>query len=107
MLNPIRRPDSQSVAPDTPAHGQGEGGGPPSFTTSNVRRSLSLRKLVGVAAMIAFAINLALAQLTLSDARGGDVSAVQIIQIWTPHIYYAVLITGVAIALYIYSRAEE
>jgi hypothetical protein len=58
-------------------------------------------------ACIALGINLFLAVTSIESARDSDASAVQIIQVWVPHIYYAVLITGFAIALYIFTRAED
>lgn len=76
-----------------------------------VTRALSnpgrLRRFIAIAACFAFGINFLLAQVSLDSAREGEASAIQVIQVWTPHIYYAVLITGVAVALYIYSRSHD
>jgi hypothetical protein len=65
------------------------------------------RALVGALAIGAFTVNFMLAQWSIHDARESDASAIQIVQVWTPHIYYAILITGVAVALYVASRLVD
>lgn len=85
------------------AHERGPIGG----ARSDQSRIQRFRIGIGIAACIGFAINFVMAQITLMSARGGDASAIQIIQVWTPHIYYAILITGIAVALYIASRSMD
>jgi ABC-type transport system involved in cytochrome c biogenesis permease subunit len=58
-------------------------------------------------ACVALGINLGLAVMSIESARDADASAERIIQIWVPHIYYAALITGFAISLYMMTRAED
>lgn len=67
----------------------------------------SYRKAIAIAAILAFAINLLLALNVTSSAQGSEASAVQVIQVWVPHIYYAILITGVTVALYVWTRASD
>ena len=65
------------------------------------------RVIIGIGAMIALAINYWTVQGDVESARISGASAIQIIQIWTPHLYYGVMIIGIAIALYIVSRGLE
>lgn len=65
------------------------------------------RAVISVIALLSFGLNLALAQWSIADARDADASAIQIIQVWTPHIYYAVVIVGIAVVLYILTRAFD
>ncbi len=101
MLSPIERSQHKQSSGDSHQQQPRPPLPPPARIWADPPR---LRRLTGVIALLAFAVNLGLAQLTINDARSGEVSAVQIIQVWTPHIYYAILITGVAVAIYIYSR---
>lgn len=66
-----------------------------------------VRILIGVLALIAIGLIVLAAESDVSAARENDASAIQIVQVWTPNIFYMITVIGIAIAFYIITRIED
>lgn len=63
------------------------------------------RLAIGVVATLAIAHRIYAAEQDMDNARDFDASAIQIVQLWTPHLFYMMAIIGAMIAFYIMSRS--
>jgi len=66
-----------------------------------------LRVAIGVVGLIALAIEYSNAKSDEDLGTAAEASAVQIIQLWTPHLYYVLLIVGAMVGCYIITRAWD
>jgi len=66
-----------------------------------------VRPILGIVTIVALILEASLATGDASIASDGEASAIQIIQLWTPHLYYVMLIIGISIACYIWTRAYD
>ena len=71
------------------------------------RRTLWSRRIIAIISILALVAEFVVAQADIQSGTDQQASAIQIIQLWTPHLYYLLLIIGVTIALYIWTRATE
>lgn len=65
------------------------------------------RVLIGIGGIIGLGYQYNRAQADMDKAEKAEASAVQVVQLWTPHIFYAILIIGIVISLYIISRYSD
>ncbi len=56
---------------------------------------------------MAMLIEVVVAVVDVNSAEDKGASAIQIVQVWTPHLYAMMTIIGITIALYIVTRAVE
>jgi hypothetical protein len=66
-----------------------------------------VRNLIGVVMLLAIGVIVLAANADVDAAREGDASAIQIIQVWTPNIFYMITVIGIGIAFYIITRIED
>lgn len=65
------------------------------------------RVAIGVIMIIVMAAEFYLAESDANDASDAGASAIQIVQVWTPHLFYMMAIIGFGIAAYIITRVVE
>ncbi len=65
------------------------------------------RIAIGVLAIIAMGIEYINAHNDAENASDLDASAIQIVQVWTPHLFDMMAVIGVAIGAYIITRVAE
>lgn len=65
------------------------------------------RVLIGLAGIGGLAYQYNRAQDDADKASTAEASAIQIVQVWTPHLFYAIVIIGIVISLYIASRYAD
>lgn len=65
------------------------------------------RVLIGLAGIGGLAYQYHSAQDDMRLADRADASAVQIVQLWTPHIFYAIVIIGLVMSAYIITRVSD
>jgi hypothetical protein len=70
-------------------------------------RPVWARRVIALISILAMIGELIVAQGDISNGTNAQASAIQIIQLWTPHIYYLMLIIGFTIAGYIWTRATD
>ncbi len=64
----------------------------------------AVRLMAGAATIVALAIILISAIQTIEDGRAFDISAVQVIQVYAEHIFYATVAIGGLIGVYVMTR---
>ena len=67
----------------------------------------TLRFLAGIGSFFALIVVVVVAVGDVNNAIEADASAVQVIQLYTEYVFYAVIGIGVAIAMYVFSRALD
>lgn len=76
-------------------------------TTEKETRWRQLRPLIGVLTLLAIGHRVYAAESDVSAASNAEASAIQIVQVWTPHLFYMIMIIGIAIAFYVITRVED
>ena len=66
-----------------------------------------IRLVIGILGLLAIGHRIYVAEQDIEHARGFDPSAIQIVQLWTPHIFYMIAIIGAIIACYVISRSDS
>jgi hypothetical protein len=68
------------------------------------------RKGIGIGGIVLLIGYYVFAQIDVngaSTATGAETSAIQVIQLWTPHLFGAIILVGILISLYIWTRAYD
>jgi len=66
------------------------------------------RKGIGIGGIVLLIGYYVFAQADVSGAGGiSEASAVQVIQLWVPHLFGAIILVGILISLYIWTRAYD
>ena len=85
---------------------------PEEIATINIGGKISQRSLVigfriliGVSSVISFIVIYNKTQATIDKVSNLGASAIQIMQIYSEGLFYALIVTGIALSLYILSRA--
>lgn len=91
-------PPDQPSPPGAPA---------PAPSPRAARMARQARVVIGVGGVVALLAEYGAAQSDARAAVDAEASAIQIVQVWTPHLYYALVIVGVMIALYLVTRYAD
>lgn len=65
------------------------------------------RFLIGIGGLASLGVEYHTANHDADNASKVGASAIQIVQVWTPHLFNAMLIIGVTLTLYVLSRAFD
>lgn len=109
LAGPVAGPSLQASAPAPVPHVAT----PPTVAAPQAKRDTAqwvriARLLIGLGGAAALLLEYTNAQSDIDRAtKVPDISAVQIVQLWTPHIFYAIVIIGVTLALYIATRMAD
>lgn len=63
------------------------------------------RVVIGFLGLVLIGYEFVAARQDADNATKLDASAIQIVQIWTPHLFYMIAIVGAVIAAYVITRA--